>query len=170
MITPARELNKVGLIPMTEEEYRPWLEAAVRDYAEDHIKDGRWTAENALEESAKEFNHLLPEGLATAGNYLFRIYDARQDQKVGYLWFAVQEPEGRQYAFVYDFAISEPFRRRGYGSGAFEALEEKVRELGLDNIQLHVFGHNDAARALYKKLGYVETNVRMRKDLGGPGA
>ena len=46
------------------------------------------------------------------------------------------------------------------------ALEETVRALGLDEIRLHVFGHNGAARALYRKLGFVETNVMMAKQLG----
>jgi len=49
-----------------------------------------------------------------------------------------------------------------------QALEERVRHLGLSTISLHVFGHNHAARALYEKLGYVTTNVMMSKTLTLP--
>ena len=41
----------------------------------------------------------------------------------------------------------------------------------MGKIQLHVFGHNSGARALYRKLGYEETNVIMTKRLiDGPVA
>ncbi len=51
------------------------------------------------------------------------------------------------------------------GEQAFQALEIKVRELGLHTIALHVFGHNHAARAMYEKLGYITTNVQMLKTV-----
>jgi len=155
----------IRLIPMNQEDYTSWRENAVREYAEDHIRDGRWSPDNALQESDKEFSQLLPNDLETKDNYLFSLQEETADQKVGYLWFAVIGPERKQYAFVYDFLIFEAFRRRGYGTQSFKALETKIRELGLDSIGLHVFGHNYAARELYKRLGYSETNVSMRKDL-----
>ncbi|MFO1298108.1 MAG: hypothetical protein U1F25_17690 [Rubrivivax sp.] len=34
---------------------------------------------------------------------------------------------------------------------------------GLSGIALHVFGHNHEAQALYRKLGYVATNIHMFK-------
>ena len=52
-----------------------------------------------------------------------------------------------------------------HGTGAFEALEDKVRSLGLEGIALHVFGHNRGAHALYEKLGFQATNIHMFKDL-----
>lgn len=44
-------------------------------------------------------------------------------------------------------------------------IELKAKELRLKEIGLHVFGHNKAARGLYEKLGYVETNIKMEKSL-----
>ncbi len=61
--------------------------------------------------------------------------------------------------------IYEDYRRRGYATQALRAIEEKARELGLNNIALHVFGHNDGARVLYEKVGYVVTDFIMAKDL-----
>jgi ribosomal protein S18 acetylase RimI-like enzyme len=155
----------VDLNKMTEEDYLRWRENAVRDYAEEHITGGRWTRDNALQESEKEFDQLLPDGLATQDNYLFSII-SEQGEKVGCLWYAVRGSQNNRYAFVFDFVIFEPYRRHGYGSQAFLALESEVKSRGLNSIRLHVFGHNKPARELYKTLGYIETNVNMRKDLG----
>ncbi|HSO28244.1 MAG TPA: GNAT family N-acetyltransferase, partial [Anaerolineales bacterium] len=69
-------------------------------------------------------------------------------------------------AFIYDFVIDEAYRRRGYGRLALLALEDKAREMGIDQIALHVFGHNHAARALYESVGYQVTNLQMAKALG----
>jgi ribosomal protein S18 acetylase RimI-like enzyme len=117
-----------------------------------------------MEESEKEFDSLLPNGLDTENNYLLSIVDG-EGEKVGYLWFAIRGTDNNRHAFVFDFVVFEPYRRRGYGSQAFLALENEVRSQGLYNIRLHVFGHNEPARELYRKLGYLETNVMMRKDI-----
>jgi ribosomal protein S18 acetylase RimI-like enzyme len=90
--------------------------------------------------------------------------------KVGMLWFAVERRPAGARAFVYDVEVFEPFRRRGYAEQAFKAMEERVRELGLNTISLHVFGHNHAARTLYEKLGYIATNLNMSKTLTDDGA
>ena len=103
--------------------------------------------------------------MASQNHYFYTIEDETLATKVGILWFAVQERGGRPGTFVYDVQIYEAFRRRGYGTAAFQALEEKARELGLTTISLHVFGHNQPARAMYRKLGYVETDVMMSKTV-----
>ncbi len=79
---------------------------------------------------------------------LFIIEDEATQILVGMLWFAVMEHGGHKGAYVFDIKIDEAFRRRGYGEQAFQALETKVRELGLHTIALHVFGHNHPARAM----------------------
>ncbi len=86
------------------------------------------------------------------------------DEKVGILWYAAL-PRQPGLAFIYDFEIYETFRRRGYASQALAALEQDAKGRDLKHIELHVFGHNAAARALYKKAGYVETNVMMAKNI-----
>lgn len=155
----------VQLKPLSEEQLQTYLEGAIRSYAEEHIKGGRWTTENALENSRKEFEALLPQGTQTPNQYLYSIYDEENGEHVGILWFARQQREGVWTAFVYEIEVFEPYRRRGYGSRAFVLMEEKVRELDLSTIGLHVFGHNHGAVKMYEKLGYVATNIMMRKTL-----
>lgn len=149
---------------MTEAELQEFLEPAIAGYAQGHIDDGQWTKEEALEKSRAEYQSLLPEGVASPNQYLFTLVNEGQ-QNVGVLWFARREQQGQASAWVYDVLINEAFRRRGYGSQAFRAMEQKVRELGLTKIGLHVFGNNHAAQEMYKKLGYEVTNVLMAKTL-----
>jgi RimJ/RimL family protein N-acetyltransferase len=155
----------IDLVPMDETDFRSYLAWSVADYAQEHIRNGRWSPEEGLQQAEQEFRQLLPDGLASRDQYLFSIENKVSGEKVGMLWFAIQERGGKAGAFVYDIKIDEQFRRHGYGEQAFLALEEKVRALGCDTIGLHVFGHNYAARALYEKLGYVPINIMMLKKL-----
>ena len=81
------------------------------------------------------------------------------------IWFAVDDKKTVPSSFIYDIRIQEEFRSRGYGTQALRALEEKVKELGVSKIGLHVFGHNHAARALYEKVGYEITGIQMTKKI-----
>ncbi|MEO8125162.1 MAG: GNAT family N-acetyltransferase, partial [Burkholderiales bacterium] len=121
--------------------------------------------EEAIELSRKEFAELLPQGLATPGNHLYTLRDPATDEAVGHLWIAEQERGGSKVAYVYDVAIRPEHQRKGHATRAFAALEAEVRELKLEGIALHVFGHNRSAQALYAKLGYRPTNIHMFKDI-----
>jgi len=156
---------EIDLIPMDEADFRTYTSQSVAEYALEHIRNGRWTAEEGLQKAEAEFQQLLPDGLASQDQYLFSIKKKALREQVGILWFGVQKRGGKAEAFVYDIKIEEQFRRRGYAEQAFLALEEKVHALGFDTIGLHVFGHNHAARALYEKLGYVPINIVMSKKL-----
>lgn len=151
----------IQLNPMSEADFKAYLEILIPDYAQEHVKSGRWTAEEALAESRANIEGLWPNGLATENQYIFNIAADEETEPVGILWFAVEKGK----SFVYDIVIHDAFQRRGYASQAFLILEDKVRQMGLNTISLHVFGHNYAARALYQKLGYVETNVMMSKTI-----
>jgi ribosomal protein S18 acetylase RimI-like enzyme len=157
----------VRLVPMTAAQYEEWHERSVQGYAEEKAKAGNWPADDALRRSREEFARLLPDGLATSGNWLFSVEDADSETAVGILWLARMPGEGDagRRAFIYDFEIDAAHRRRGYGRAALAALDERARELGFAEIGLHVFGHNLAARALYERAGYEVTNVNMSKRI-----
>ena len=150
--------------------YVDYVEAAVAGYAEDNVASGRWPAEGALARSRADFDASLPQGLESPDNHLFEIRAAGTGLTVGSIWFAVREEHGLRTAFVYDVEVRPEYRRQGYATAAFQALEPLVRDLGLTSIGLHVFGHNTGAQALYGKLGYEVTGVNMQKGLeGGSG-
>ncbi len=158
---------EVRLVPMTAAQYERWYGRSVQGYADEKVRAGNWSAEEAPGRSREEFAKLLPNGLATPDHWLFSIEKAEMGTPVGMLWLARapwQDPAGRR-AFIYDFEIDADQRRKGYGRAALRALDEKAREMGFSEIGLHVFGHNTAARALYEQAGYEVTNVNMSKKL-----
>ena len=67
---------------------------------------------------------------------------------------------------LYFVGILEPYRRRGYATRVLELLNEQVRDAGLDEVRLYVFGHNRRAWPLYEKMGYTVVSATMEKKVG----
>lgn len=153
----------VKLIPMAQEDYEPYLERSIRDYAEEKVKSGNWRAAEAMEKSRAEFQRYLPDGLQSKDDFIYSIVDETSGQKVGVLWVEVKMDETPRSAFGYDFIVYEPFRRKGFGKQALAALDEILKSMDVESMGLHVFGHNTTAFELYKKMGFEITNINMRK-------
>jgi ribosomal protein S18 acetylase RimI-like enzyme len=154
------------LRPMNEGEYERFRATSIREYAQANVDAGRWPIEAALERSREAYEHLLPKGLKTPGQHLYTIHDDTRGADVGVLWLAVTEhPGGQRSGYVYDVAIAPAHRRQGHARRAFAALEALGRDMGLAEIGLHVFWHNEGAQALYRSLGYEPTGINMVKKL-----
>lgn len=151
----------IKLVPMQQEDFQPYLERGIREYADDHVRNGNWSTEEALERSRKEFEQLLPEGVNSSDQFLYSIVDEFSGDKIGLLWVQVKA----QKAFIYDFSIEESFRGKGYGKQTLLALDEKLKSMNVESVALHVFGDNITAQELYKKMGYQITNIQMQKVL-----
>lgn len=149
---------------MQEPEFTTYLKRAINDYAQDKVDAGNWQPSEALEKSRQGYQSLLPEGVSSKDNYLFRI-ENEQGTYLGMIWFKADFEGPKPTAFIYDFVIEEAYRRKGYGKQALLALEEKVKALEIDTLALHVFGHNKGARKLYEQVGYEITNINMAKKL-----
>ena len=59
--------------------------------------------------------------------------------------------------------VARKYRRRGFGKQAMLFVEDEARRRGLGRVALNVFGANEAARDLYRSLGYEERAVSMSK-------
>lgn len=153
------------LDPMTKEDFGPYRAAGVRDFAQQKIRSGEWTAQEALALSEAEHDRLLPDGIDTPDQYLYTVRDAESGEGVASIWLALRTKAGRLEGYVYDIEVHEKHRGRGYGRATMLAGIEKVRAMGAETVGLHVFGHNAPARALYRSLGFVETNVSMSLEL-----
>ncbi len=154
----------IKLVPLSEEEYLSWRDWILEDYASDIARTGVPEAQ-ARERSRADIEHGLPNGLNSENQYLYSVQDQQTGGSVGVIWLAIMERGERKTAFLYDIVIYEPFRGKGYGSAALRATEEQAKELGAVRIALHVFGHNERARKLYERLGYIITDINMAKDL-----
>jgi ribosomal protein S18 acetylase RimI-like enzyme len=152
------------LVAMDEADFAGFAKEAPRGYAKDQVEAGAWSPDKALELATADFKRLLPQGLGTPDHFLFVLRDST-NQAVGILWFARKERAGTKVAYVYSIFIREKFRRKGHAASALRALEGHAQSMGLAGIELHVFGQNAKARALYQKIGFHETNVTMFKSL-----
>ena len=151
---------------MRADEFSAFEAESKRGYARDMSENGGVDPEAARAKAERDFARLLPEGLASAGQFLLVIEDERGAAK-GALWFAEEERNGRRCAFLYDIRVDEAFRGQGIGRLAMQLLEREISARGLDSLELNVFGGNTVARSLYRSLGYTETFVGMRKELPG---
>ncbi len=163
--TSAERNVSVRFVPMPEEMYASYLQTTTALYARDKIHAGIWGADEAIELAVQEYQKLLPQGVHTPNQYLYALLDETVDTLVGALWFEILDTRTGQMAYINDFLIFEPYRRRSYGRQALIALDGHIRQLGIKKIGLHVFGHNSPARSLYKQCGYQTTNLYMAKRL-----
>ncbi len=153
------------LVPMRDEEFDAFLASSAAAYADDKIRSGSWLEEGAHDRALADLKNSLPQGIDTPNNYLFHILASPETVVVGYVWCATHDNYGQRTAFVYDVEIKPEFRRQGYATDAFKAVQEHVMTLGIESIGLHVFAFNEGAIALYKKLGFQVTGVNMQKKL-----
>jgi RimJ/RimL family protein N-acetyltransferase len=160
-----RNTDSVTLFELDEAPYRKYCESLIRDYAADKVRAGVWSPEEAEGKSANELVGLLPDGLATPDHYLYSVEDQSVPAEIGILWISTRDTGVGRSVWIYDIIVYEKFRRRGYASRILHLAEDRARELGADKIELHVFGHNHAAQALYVKSGFRPTDIVMSKPL-----
>lgn len=66
---------------------------------------------------------------------------------------------------IHDVFVEPQTRRIGAATALFEAAERRFRAVGCDNLRLGVAAGNASARRLYKRLGFEEHKLGLRKDL-----
>ncbi len=95
----------VQLEPMTPEQFESWQPAAVEGYARQRSESDLGTLDAARERASKEFEALLPDGVATPDHHLLVAYDDRRI--VGTLWLHIHDQSGSRRAFVFDVEVDE---------------------------------------------------------------
>lgn len=151
------------LVSMNEQDFKTYFNQAIELYAKELFHSGACNKDEASEISQKTFNQVLPEGLGTAGQYLYQI--KKDHELVGMIWFGTKANAEANEAFIYDFSILESQRGKGYGTKTLELMETNAKHKGFKKISLHVFGHNKAAIALYQKCGYEPYSMHMAKKI-----
>jgi RimJ/RimL family protein N-acetyltransferase len=163
-MTPLEPEN-VKLVDLEEIPFHEYRERLVRDYAADKVRAGVWPEDEAEDRSARELDGLLPDGPLTRDHYLYSVRDESVPAEVGNLWVSPRDSGAGRALWIYDIVVYEEYRRRGYAERILHLAEGRARELGAGRVELHVFGHNQAARALYEKLGYTPTDITMAKPV-----
>ena len=153
----------VRLHPMRPDEYPAFIAASEAGYTHDMVVHGGMLQAVAEKKSREDHTALLPDGLATAGQWIFVV--EADGESVGHLWVAERGTPERRTLFIYGVEIDEAHRGRGFGRQTMLLAEVQARSRGIRRMELNVFGGNDVARGLYRSLGYAETSVQMGKDL-----
>ncbi|EKE00167.1 MAG: Acetyltransferase [uncultured bacterium] len=159
-------------------------------YRDFEIKD-KETIINLIDELQKFASNLDPIKRATwkpgFGEYVykemvesFEKYNGKcvvavvDNTLVGYLWGlipATQSPESllsvipSKLGVLKDAYINEKYRGQHIGSTLIEKMETYFKEQGCDAVWLQVFVPNKSAYNLYKKLGYLERDLEMLKNI-----
>ena len=148
---------------MNEEEFDQYLEFLMLDYALDLSENFIIPLDKATEESKGLMNELLSNKHNSDDQFLFTIHCPEKQEKVGMIWYSIQPEIDR--AYIYHIYINEGFRKMGYASSVLKDLEVMVKSSEITSLGLSVFGKNQGAHRLYKKLGYQTFSISMGKNL-----
>ena len=154
----------VRLVPMNAAQYGQMRDRSLVAYAEDMVRIGVWSQIEAMDRSKKDFEKLLPDGLQTRDQYLFAIM-ADDGSEVGAVWYGIRPSPRGPAGFIWWLEIFEAFRRKGHAGAALLELEKDAVSKGATYLGLNVFGHDQPAVALYRKLGYEATSFNMEKRI-----
>src|SRR5512143_3357309 len=138
-----REASMVQLVPMTEAEFKDFLEQDIREYAAEKARAGFWSEKESLHRSRSEHRMLLPDGLKSRYHHLYTVRASEGGEKVGYFWFRAELDSAAPSGFIFDIEIHEQFRGKGYGREAMLEAEKIAREMGLRQLGLSVFAFNE---------------------------
>lgn len=124
---------------------------------EDHKTAGEFTElEDYFEEIAKHKDSafwVAEEGGEVIGYLAARVEDGPT--------YSVNKKIG----VVADVAVDEKHRRQGIAEKLFDAALAWFQKKQLATIELSVYSQNSPALALWKKLGFAEYKIRMRKKI-----
>jgi ribosomal protein S18 acetylase RimI-like enzyme len=121
--------------------------------------------EVAARYASEQFDKLVPNGTDTSGQSFFDVLEKNFDKPVGNLWLGTQNRFGRKVVSINDITIKSTYRGRGLGKSLMKLVEKESRKIGASRIRLHVFHSNKVAKSLYLSMGFVPTNLDMRKEL-----
>lgn len=143
----------IDLRPMTQQRFEQFIGEGIERYAQSLFAAGGYSSiDAARSHSVRQHEQLLPDGLQSDGHVLWSAFDpAHPTEEVGILW--VEEREG--YGFIYDIAVDPAHQRKGWGTRMLRVAASEMFRTGRDSLWLNVFGHNDDARRLYEREGYV---------------
>ena len=98
---------------MTEEEFKKYSDLQLESYAQDRAKAFKTSVEDERAIAKEQTRHFLKDGLNTSGHYLYNVIEHESGVVIGNVWVGVEE--AKRLAFLYDIAIHEAYRGKGYG-------------------------------------------------------
>lgn len=123
---------------------------------------------NSEYKAGEEYRNLEEEieGWLSEPNIL--VFLAEENGKaVGYMRISVEPAPAylneKKIGMVDDVFVDGAYRRQGMAEALFTKAREWFSKKGVHSIELNADVHNEGAIALWKKLGFEERKLRMRK-------
>ena len=121
-------------------------------------EEGGWLIADGGWRSASEERRYLKAIRRHA--YAAVLVAEEDDRIVGRLSIGRETHPASEHVADVGLMVADGYRRRGIGRALMENAEAWARSVGVRKIELHVFPHNEAALALYDRLGYRRVGVR----------
>ena len=153
-------MGRLRLEPMSGSDLAGFPASQLEEYAKQIEDYAGWSAEDARAKAERDMALTFPGGQVLPGHHLFHLVEEATGQRAGVLWYR-QDERG---LWLFQVTVEEARRGQGLGREAMALLEDEARRLGALRIELNVFGGNDAARSLYRAIGYREDAVTMSKQ------
>jgi ribosomal protein S18 acetylase RimI-like enzyme len=160
----------------TQEEFDRWFALSTDRQAEDRA----WVNGTDLKTERAQLDEMIPVLLPTgldSPNHAFRIARDETGKELGFVWVGVAPGMPADTCLLFDIYVHEAHRGRGFGRATLEQMFDSLKADSIHTVVLYVRADNAPARALYKKLGFVEDeapagakDLQMRKSLNEDAA
>ncbi|MBY0595014.1 GNAT family N-acetyltransferase [Bacillus bingmayongensis] len=136
-------MNKISLKPIDKSNWKEAIQLSVKEEQRTFIASNLY--------SIAEVQFL--DNFYAKGIYL-------DDKLIGFTMFGI-DPDDNNY-WIYRLMIDKEYQGKGIGIQAILLIIEKMRSINEKNIPLIMIGYNPknlSAKLVYKKAGFVETEV-----------
>ena len=117
------------------------------------VAEGRFVRPDTVQTGAGYWRKRFRDSWSTENASLVAVHGSRV---IGHLDVAREEGLVTRHIASIGMAVAADWRGRGVGSALMEEAIRWARSVGVEKLALSVYPHNGAARALYRKFGFVE--------------
>ncbi len=156
----------------TEEEFSRWFALSIDRQAEDRAWVAGTDATSERRRVEAMVPKLLPKGLDSP-DHAFRVARDEAGRELGFMWVGALPGAPKGSCFLFDIYVHEQHRGQGVARAMLEWAFDALRADEVHTLLLSVRADNEAALALYEKLGFVADaaaggarDVQMQKKLG----
>ena len=145
---------------------RDWADFIALNYRT--FKDSIPPDEPISDQEFRRHHKWLIEHFAPADTSRNRVFVAEvQGQYAGHVWVGTQNDFFTRAStpWIFDLSVKTQFRRSGLALALHARGEDWLKAQGRRAVGLQVMAHNEAAAALYRKLGYVTRAVSLKKGM-----
>lgn len=165
---------RVRLESVSPAEYDRFVETQITEFADQKVRAGQWSADDAPGLSRHVVEGFLPSEGPKPGHRVWKAL-AESGAQVAWLWVGpppVKTLDILSRRWLYQITVEASLRGMGYGRATLAAAEELLKREGVKELYLNVFRWNTVARKLYDSAGYEvihdgDTDTGMKKTLDG---